>query len=70
MNANKGAQLYHTYYIGIEVCLGPYLTIKWGIYVCLCVCPCVGVCVCLSGYTFLQFSTDLLHIWMGTFYGS
>jgi hypothetical protein len=27
------------------------------------VCVCVCVSVCLSGYTFPQFSTDLLHIW-------
>jgi hypothetical protein len=32
-----------------------YLTINWGISVCL--------CVCLSGYTFPNFSTDLLQIW-------
>jgi hypothetical protein len=33
-------------------------------------CVSVYLCVCVSGYTFPQFSTDLLQVWMKTFYGS
>jgi hypothetical protein len=47
-----------------------YLTINWGISVCLSVCLCVCLSVCLSGYTFPQCSTDLLQVWRETFYGS
>jgi hypothetical protein len=38
-----------------------YLTINWGIYVCVC------VSVCLSGYTFPQFSADLIYNYITQF---
>jgi hypothetical protein len=71
VNCRFGAMIrgYHRGYISVEwpndvqIAHMIYLTIKWGIAVCMCVCVSVCVSVCLSGYTFPHFSTDLLQIW-------
>jgi hypothetical protein len=39
-----------------------YKVSNFCVSVCVCVCVCVCLCVCLSGYTFPQFSTDLLQM--------